>query len=169
MEKPNVYLDVSIDSRPAGRIVLRLFDSVCPITARNFRQLATGQQGFGYQGTRFHRIIPKMMIQGGDITPDGDGTGGHSIYGPTFPDENFRISHDRPGLLSMANRGPHTNSSQFFITTAPAQWCDHRNVVFGEIVDGLDVVHKVQAYASDDMLRRPSVPIIIEQCGELTN
>ncbi|KAH9943956.1 Der f Mal f 6 allergen [Amylocystis lapponica] len=163
---PDVFFDVSVDSVPAGRIVFRLYDSVCPLTARNFRELATGQHGFGYVNSTFHRIVAEFMIQGGDIQ-DGDGTGGRSIYGPSFVDENFRLCHDKPGLLSMANRGPNTNSSQFFITTVPAPWCDRRNVVFGEVVSGMDVVHEIQSYASDDDLRRPSVPVVIMRSGTL--
>ncbi|KAI0320015.1 allergen [Amylostereum chailletii] len=156
--------DFSIDGAPAGRVVFRLFDKVTPITARNFRELATGQHGFGYAGSEIHRIIPGFMIQGGDITTR-DGTGGRSIYGGKFYDENFYYEHSRPGLLSMGNRGPSSNLSQFFITTAPGPHCDGQNVVFGEVVSGLDVVRHIQEYASDDILRRPMVRIVIERCG----
>ncbi|PCH41881.1 hypothetical protein WOLCODRAFT_25018 [Wolfiporia cocos MD-104 SS10] len=167
IQGPNVFFDISINSMPAGRIVFRLFDNVCPMTARNFRELASGEHGFGYAHSTIHRIIPDFMIQGGDIQ-GGDGAGGRSIYGPRFPDENFRLKHDRPGLLSMANRAPHSNNSHFFITTAPAPWCDGRNVVFGEVVSGMDVVRKIQSYYSpDDILRRPSVPIVITHSGVL--
>jgi len=168
MSKGNVFFDITIDSKPVGRIVFKLYDEDCPHTSRNFRELATGERGFGYKGSGFHRIIPQMMIQGGDISPESDGTGGHSIYGPSFPDESFRYSHNRPGLLSMANRGPDTNSSQFFITTDPCTWCDRRYVIFGECIEGMDVVLKIQSYASDDIRRRPSVPCVIENCGVLT-
>ncbi|CCM05682.1 uncharacterized protein FIBRA_07913 [Fibroporia radiculosa] len=162
----NVYFDIAIHGIPAGRIVFRLYDSICPATARNFRELASGEHGFGYANSTIHRIIPDFMIQGGDIQ-GGDGAGGRSIYGPRFADENFRLKHDKPGLLSMANRGPNSNSSHFFITTAPAPWCDGRNVVFGEVVEGMELVRKIQSYHSDDILRRPSVPIVITYSGVL--
>ncbi|KAI0767583.1 Der f Mal f 6 allergen [Fomes fomentarius] len=166
ISQPDVFFDVEIDGSPAGRIVFHLFDAVCPITARNFRELSTGENGYGYSQSYFHRIVPHFMIQGGDIV-EGNGTTGRSIYGPTFPDENFRLRHDRPGLLSMANRGPHTNSSQFFITTVPAPWCDRRNVVFGEVVRGMDVVHKIESYATDHILYKPAVDVLIARCGTL--
>ncbi|KAI0077543.1 allergen [Panus rudis PR-1116 ss-1] len=162
---PDVYFDITIDGIAAGRIVFRLFDSVVPRTAQNFRELATGQHGFGYQNTIFHRVDPDFMIQGGEIPARGTGSGGKSIYGATFRDENFHLGHDRPGLVSMANRGPHTNSSQFFITTAPAPWCDRKNVVFGEVIEGMELVHRIQSYASNDMFRRPSADIVVAKCG----
>ncbi|KAI0051538.1 allergen [Auriscalpium vulgare] len=157
---------MTIAGQPVGRIVFRLYDDVTPATARNFRELATGQNGYGYAGSAIHRIIPEFMVQGGDIT-HRDGTGGRSIFGPHFPDETFSVRHDKPGLLSMANRGPGANSSQFFITTAPAPWCDGKNVVFGEVVSGLDVVTRIESYASSDHLRRPSATILVERCGTL--
>ncbi|KAI0759143.1 Der f Mal f 6 allergen [Trametes elegans] len=163
---PDVYFELEVDGAPIGRIVFRLYDADCPITARNFRELATGQNGFGYARSYIHRVVPHFMIQGGDIV-DGNGTTGRSIYGPTFPDENFRFRHDRPGLLSMANRGPHTNSSQFFITTVPTPWCDHRNVVFGEVLKGMDVVRKVETYASDHILYKPSADVLVARSGTL--
>ncbi|KDQ55147.1 hypothetical protein JAAARDRAFT_37662 [Jaapia argillacea MUCL 33604] len=163
---PKVFFDINIDSRPAGRIVFKLYDHACPKTAKNFRDLSTGVHGFGYRGSAFHRIIPQFMVQGGDITR-GDGTGGRSIYGATFADENLSIRHDKPGLLSMANRGPGSNSSQFFITTTTAPWCDGMNVVFGEVVDGMDVVRKIEAQASDDILRKPRGTILITDSGIL--
>jgi len=164
LENRNVFFDISIDGRSVGRIVFRLYDDVTPATARNFRELATGQHGYGYAGSSIHRVIPDFMIQGGDITAR-DGTGGRSAFGVPFRDESFSVPHGKPGLLSMANRGPGTNTSQYFITTAAAPWCDGKNVVFGEVKEGLEVVKLVQSYASADILRRPSATILVERSG----
>ncbi|KAL2261761.1 hypothetical protein VTK26DRAFT_3437 [Humicola hyalothermophila] len=152
----------------SGRINFNLYDDVVPKTARNFRELCTGQNGFGYKGSSFHRIIPDFMLQGGDFTR-GNGTGGRSIYGEKFKDENFQIKHTRPGLLSMANAGPHTNGSQFFITTVQTAWLDGRHVVFGEVADeeSMKVVKALEATGSSSGAVRYAKKPTIVNCGEI--
>ncbi|MFE9452541.1 peptidylprolyl isomerase [Streptomyces sp. NPDC006739] len=158
----DVFFDVTIDGEPAGRIVFKLYDDVVPKTARNFRELATGQNGYGYKGSAFHRVIPGFMLQGGDFTK-GNGTGGRSIYGDRFEDENFQLKHTKPGILSMANAGKNTNGSQFFITTVVTSWLDGAHVVFGEVTEGMDIVKTIESYGSDS--GRTSKKIVIADSG----
>ncbi|KAF8307693.1 cyclophilin [Clavulina sp. PMI_390] len=156
----NCYFDIKIGEEPAGRIVFKLYDDVVPITCKNFRELCTGQNGFGYAGSGFHRIIPAFMLQGGDFTRH-NGTGGKSIYGEKFNDENFKLKHSKPGLLSMANAGKNTNGSQFFITTVVTSWLDNAHVVFGEVVEGYDqVVKKVEGYGSQSGTPKAKITIV---------
>ncbi|MDI5966877.1 peptidylprolyl isomerase [Streptomyces sp. SL13] len=160
------YFDITIDDVPAGRITFNLFDEVAPKTAENFRALATGEKGFGFAKSGFHRVIPQFMLQGGDFTR-GNGTGGKSIYGEKFADENFTLKHDKPGLLSMANAGPNTNGSQFFITTVVTSWLDGKHVVFGEVADeeSFALVQKIESYGSQS--GRTSAKIVIAESGQL--
>ena len=171
MPNPKVFFDVTMNDKPAGRIVMELFADTVPKTAENFRALCTGEKGMGksgkplhFKGSVFHRVITQFMLQGGDFT-HGSGIGGESIYGAKFADENFIHKHTGPGILSMANAGPNTNGSQFFICTVPCPWLDGKHVVFGKVVEGLNIVKAVENVGSQS--GKTSQKVVIADCGQL--
>ncbi|KAH9695711.1 hypothetical protein WN944_028871 [Citrus x changshan-huyou] len=173
MARPRCFLDISIGVELEGRIIVEIYNDVIPKTAENFRALCTGEKGIGpntgvplhYKGVRFHRVIKGFMIQGGDISA-GDGTGGESIYGLKFEDENFELKHERKGMLSMANAGPNTNGSQFFITTTRTSHLDGKHVVFGRVIKGMGVVRSIEHVMTGDN-DCPIADVTITDCGEI--
>lgn len=160
-----VFLDIEINGKSIGRIVIGLFGYNTPRTSQNFYELCTHAKGFGYKGSKFHRVITDFMAQGGDIT-NGDGTGGKSIYGEIFADENFELSHSQPGLLSMANAGQNTNGSQFFITFIETQFLDGRHTVFGKVIEGMELLSDIEKVPTDGR-DCPKEDIVIADCGAL--
>ncbi|XP_036181431.1 peptidyl-prolyl cis-trans isomerase A-like [Myotis myotis] len=163
MGNPTVYFNLAVDGEPSGRVSFNLFADKVPKTAENFRALSTGEKGFGYKGSCFHRIIPGFMCQSGHFTRH-HGTGGKSIYGQKFEDENFVLKHTGPGILSMANAGPNTNSSQFLICAVKTEWLGGRHVAFGQVKDGMDIVTAMERFGARN--GKTSKKITIADCGQ---
>jgi len=172
--RPKVFMDIKIEGQPKGRLVIELYSDKVPKTAENFRRLCIGDAGLAkslrvplhYKGTPFHRIVPGFMCQGGDITRR-NGMGGESIYGPQFEDENFKVPHNKVGTVSMANRGPNTNGSQFFITTKVCNQLNGGYVAFGQLIEGFDLLEEMEACGTKTDQGTPTKKIIISNCGEL--
>nr|XP_002758672.4 peptidyl-prolyl cis-trans isomerase A-like [Callithrix jacchus] len=164
MVNPTMFFDITINSKPLGHVSFELCADEVPKTAKNFCALSTEEKGFGYKGSCFHRIIPGFMCQGGDFTRHNR-TGGKSIYGEKFDDENFNLKHTGPGILSMANAGPNTNGSQFFICTVKIEWLDGKHVIFGKVKEGINIVEAMERYGSGD--GRTSKKSTIADCGQL--
>ena len=174
-DNPHVFFDIYYGEENMGRVVMQIYADIVPKTAENFRALCTGEKGMTktcaepkplhFKGCAFHRVIKDFMIQGGDFT-NGDGTGGESIYGEKFPDENFTLTHTKAGQLSMANAGPGTNGSQFFVTTTSTPHLDGKHVVFGHVVAGMDIVRKIEDVPKNDG-DKPDVEVVIKDCGEM--
>nr|XP_055042312.1 probable inactive peptidyl-prolyl cis-trans isomerase-like 6 isoform X1 [Misgurnus anguillicaudatus] len=165
-----VYMDIETGGEAAGRLLFELFSDLCPKTCRNFKALCTGEAGMSksnlelsYKGSIFHRVVPNGWVQGGDISPGRKGNGGESIYGPTFEDENFVVSHNKRGILGMVNRGPHSNGSQFYITLQPVSWMDYKYVAFGQLVEGTEVLKRLEEVPTYN--ERPKQDCVITACG----
>ncbi|XP_074540685.1 putative inactive peptidyl-prolyl cis-trans isomerase-like 6 [Halichoeres trimaculatus] len=167
-----VFMDIQIAGEAAGRLLFELFSDICPKTSKNFEALCTGEFGQSssgfplcYKGSVFHRVVPNGWIQGGDISPDRKGDGGESIYGPTFEDESFAVPHSRRGILGMANKGSHTNGSQFYITLRPSPWMDRTFVAFGRVVEGVDTLRRLETALTCN--ERPKYDCKVTDCGVL--
>ncbi|XP_040920601.1 probable inactive peptidyl-prolyl cis-trans isomerase-like 6 [Toxotes jaculatrix] len=167
-----VFMDIEIAGEAVGRLLFELFSDVCPKTSKNFEALCTGEQGLSqsgfllcYKGSLFHRVVPNGWVQGGDISPERKGNGGESVFGPTFEDESFAVSHSKRGTLGMANKGPHSNGSQFYITLQPTLWMDRTYVAFGQVVEGVDVLKRLEEAPTCN--ERPKYDCKVTDCGVL--